>query len=189
MPELAKKKDEAMAQLLARGFDKTNAHEMAGFKRNTGNAHTKANDPEMVARVQDLKEKYAAENTRKKELDLTDANEIDEDWLIDKYRALHDKALETGDWKAAKLCLDEIGAMKTLGDQNVKANNSKALDLKNDANTPPPVPAISLQIFNQGPEGFTDGAGGIALPAKDITPREDEMGGSDDGDNESAGAD
>lgn len=180
MPKLVREKDEDMAQLLARGFDYTTAHVKAGFQKNTGNAHSKANTPDMVARVIELKEELGIEEGRRKELIDTDAEDIDEEWLIDKYREYADAAAAMDDYKAAKLCLDEIGKMKTLGDQNVKANNSKALDVKNDANIIAAPPAINLQIFNQGLERFTGGTGDSADDAKDITPREDEVGGSDD---------
>jgi len=187
LPELPREKDEAMAQFLARGFSKVKAHEAAGFAKNTGNAHTKANREDMIERVAELKEKIGLDNDLQKELDETDPEDITEAWLIGKYRILHDKAIEDGDFKAAKMCLDEIGAMKTLGDQNVKANNSKALDLKNDANTPAPQSAINLQIFTQGVERFADGVRDIAATATDITPREDGVGDSDDGDGGSEG--
>jgi phage terminase small subunit len=46
---------ERFAQLLAEGKTATDAYGEAGFKPNTGNASTMANDPEIVGRVNELK--------------------------------------------------------------------------------------------------------------------------------------
>ena len=165
-----REKDEAMAQLLARGFDYTNAHVKAGFQKNTGNAHSKANMPDMVERVAELKEEYGLTEGARKERNEALAGDIDEEWLIEKYRDLHDDAVEAGDYKAAKLCLDEIGKMKTLGDQNVKANLTRGEDLDSRRKQLPTTPAINIHVLADSIRG---GGGEVLEEPTDITPDED----------------
>src|ERR1700704_6966061 len=54
MPILKKPRHERIAQLLASGKTATEAHQLAGFKRDRGNASRLATDPEIHDRVQQI---------------------------------------------------------------------------------------------------------------------------------------
>jgi phage terminase small subunit len=54
MPTLRNQRHERMAQLLASGKTATEAHQLAGFKRDRGNASRLATDPEIQDRVQQI---------------------------------------------------------------------------------------------------------------------------------------
>ena len=136
-----------MAEYLARGFGNTAAQVRAGFAENSGNAHTKANTPEMLARVAELKEEYGIEIERRKKLQDAEAADIDEEWLLDKYRELYDETFGSGEYKVSKTCLDEIGAMLSLGDQNIKNNSVRGTEPTDRQKRIEDKPAIDIEVL------------------------------------------
>lgn len=60
MPVLTNTRRERFAQLLASGETRTDAYEKAGFVRHEGNASTLADNPEVKARVEEIRAKVVA---------------------------------------------------------------------------------------------------------------------------------
>ena len=136
-----------MAQLMARGFSAYDSHRHAGYSPNTGNSSVMSNLPEMKERIAELKEQYTHEKDLKKELSTTDASDIDEDWYVDKLRTVTDAALAMEKFKEAFMCLEEIARVKTIGDHNVKANNTKGMDAPDRQKSLPAPPAINIHVL------------------------------------------
>jgi ankyrin repeat protein len=147
MPALANTKHEQMCQLVAKGVPLIRAHEAAGYKLNSGNASTVASHPDFQERLKEIRFTRDREKDRDEDLDAVDADDIDEKWLVDKYRALYDTAKDNGDLRTAKLCLDEIGHMKTLGDANEKLNATQSDTDKKQLANKDAVPTINFNIL------------------------------------------
>jgi phage terminase small subunit len=106
MPELKNPRHERFAQLLVEGRNRegrpitaTDAHERAGYKRNDGNASTLAQNPDVQARIKELKGIAAAETV------------VNAKTLIGKAEAVYQRAYETGQYSAANGAIKEMGVL------------------------------------------------------------------------------
>ncbi len=90
-------RDELFAQYLSSGMPQLEAYHAAGFKGDTPNASRKANTPEMLKRVADIRAK-AIENLI-----------IDKQWVVRQLIMNHNRAFQKGMIAASNQSLELIG--------------------------------------------------------------------------------
>lgn len=174
MPELKDNRIEKFCQFVARGFNKTDAHELSGHPRNTGNASTMGTREDVIARIAEIKEKRNEEAEAKREADGVTSDDIDEEWLLDEYRMLLQETRDAGDFKVTKSVLDAIGAMRSLGDQNIKNNSVRGEAPESRQKQIAAKPAIDIEVLAKALKVF-DATEPAPIPEpRDITPEEDE---------------
>ena len=99
MPVLKNPRHELFAQLLASGKTATEAHQLAGFKRDRGNASRLATDPEIQDRVQQITA-VGAERAA-----------VTVESLIDEAEQARRGAMEAGQYAAAVAAVKEKGVL------------------------------------------------------------------------------
>ncbi|HEY4859603.1 MAG TPA: hypothetical protein VII14_06655 [Xanthobacteraceae bacterium] len=99
MPVLKNPRHERIAQLLASGKTATEAHQLAGFKRDRGNASRLATDPEVRDRVQQITA-VGAEHAA-----------VTVESLIDEAEQARRGAMEAGQYAAAVAAVKEKGVL------------------------------------------------------------------------------
>ena len=92
---LANHRRELFAQFLAQGKTATDAHELAGYRRNDGNASTLAKHPEVQVRVKEIKGATAA------------AAVVTAESLMDQAEAILARAMDSHQYGAAVSALKE----------------------------------------------------------------------------------
>lgn len=148
MPVIPNARKEHFSRLLAKGgITQLEAYIQAGYSEKSGQsaASVLANDPMILNRVQELKERELDRGLiPEKELDLdgiVEADAITEDWLILQYQDLIRNSKQLGALKVARDCLLDIAAIKGIG----KANQQNAKDT-NDKLPSPTTFNISLAL-------------------------------------------
>ena len=96
---LANHRRELFAQLLAQGETATDAHELAGYRRNDGNASTLAKHPEVQVRVKEIKGATAAATVVTAESLMKEAEEV------------RVSAMDSGQLNAAVAAIKEKGVL------------------------------------------------------------------------------
>ena len=110
---LANHRRELFAQLLAQGETATDAHELAGYRRNDGNASTLAKHPEVQARLEEIRGELAAEKTGfpfGTSAIAARAN-VTAESLMDQAEAILAQAMRNGQLSAAVSALKEKGVL------------------------------------------------------------------------------
>jgi hypothetical protein len=77
----------------------TDAHELAGYRRNDGNASTLAQNPDVQARIKELKGIAAAETV------------VNAKTLIGKHEAIYQRAMDSGQLSAGVAAVKEISVL------------------------------------------------------------------------------
>lgn len=116
MPALEKPKWEAMARNLARGMVQEEAHAQAGFARHSGAASRMANHPEIVARVEEIRNEREAILAGPSVIDEGEENDhgdnlfiVNETWVIQQLAKNVVSAQQVGNHSAANKALEMLG--------------------------------------------------------------------------------
>ena len=96
---LANHRRELFAQLLAQGETATDAHELAGYRRNDGNASTLAKHPEVQVRVKEIKGAASA------------AAVVTAESLMAEAEQVRVRAMDSGQLNAAVAAIKEKGVL------------------------------------------------------------------------------
>ena len=96
---LANHRRELFAQLLVQGETATDAHELAGYRRNDGNASTLARHPQVQARLKEIKGELAEKAVVTAESLMKEAEEV------------RVRAMERGQLNAAVAAIKEKGVL------------------------------------------------------------------------------
>jgi len=110
MPALRNPRYERFAQLLASGKTMTDAHELAGYKRNGGNAAWLARKEEISERVTEINNE-TLERERKTASVAAERAAITRQGLIEKVEEIRAAAMEAGQYSAAVAATKEIGVL------------------------------------------------------------------------------
>jgi phage terminase small subunit len=124
MPILSNPRHERFAQELAAGKTADEAYELAGNKRNRGNAsRLKANEC-IVKRVAELQERAAAVANSTLSISLQ--------WLEEKAEEARQLAMQQGQPSAAVAAIKELGVLSGLRVEKRENTNRNANDLTDD---------------------------------------------------------
>lgn len=198
MPVIPNARKEHFARLIAKGgLTQLEAYTQAGYSEKSGQsaASVLANDPIILNRVQELREKAldrSLPHESKMELEtLVDPAKIDEDWILKQYQDVISKSKDVGALKVARDCLLDIAAIKGIGKANQQTGST-------DDKLPAP-PQINIQVALERLSQNRDSLESILANAIDVTsespaiPREldsdDRAYESIEGDAESDGTD
>jgi hypothetical protein len=96
---LANHRRERFAQLLVQGETATDAHELAGYRRNDGNASTLARHPQVQGRLKEIKGELAEKAV------------VTAESLIKEAEAVRVRAMESGQLNAAVAAIKEKGVL------------------------------------------------------------------------------
>jgi hypothetical protein len=96
---LANHRRELFAQLLVQGETATDAHELAGYRRNDGNASTLARHPQVQARLKEIKGEMAAKAV------------VTAKSLMDEAEQVRVRAMKSGQLNAAVAAIKEKGVL------------------------------------------------------------------------------
>ena len=158
---------ERFAFYLSVGMTQADAHEKAGFRRNTGAASVLANKPHIIERVKALQEQAAAERSANNSSD--GSADFDEDWACRQLNKLYQDARDAADLKEARACINDIRAIKGIGADQQQASNNNNNNGNNDKQLPPGA-TINLQVLLDSSEEGGDGLGVLPENLRDITP-------------------
>lgn len=166
MPALANDRHEKAAQYRAKGLTQLESYELAGYSPNKGNAANLFAQPEVKARVEEIKaERQKLEDRRRlayEELQATqdglgiddsesETHGITREWIILQYKQVIQKAQEEGKHAAAASALREV--TKLLGlDKPPPGDPNKPPPLQPGAPRPPSGKAALDMLADQEAE-------------------------------------
>jgi len=123
MPKLANDRQERACQYRARGMTQADAYEKAGYARNNGNASELFRRPEILERVEEIKNELhdLEERRRAAAADLNAETEtedgINKEWIINRYKEIvEDFQLNKKSPAAAVSALKELAKLKGYDD-------------------------------------------------------------------------
>ena len=115
MPALNNHRRELFAQLLFQGFSAVDAYAKAGYKRHDGNACTLAKNPEVQARLEEIR---GGEKIRGEQTDLPVGTraiaaraKVTAESLVEMARTTYDSAMESKQFGAANGSIREMGVL------------------------------------------------------------------------------
>ena len=170
MGALDNPKYEKFAMNLAAGMNQTDAHEAAGYKRNTANACVLARKQEVVDRVDEIKALRQINGVddpdNPEDYEATDEylQTVDQLEMTRRMRALYRKSVAAQNFKVALDILKEERLMLGIG-KDLEAKNSANKQLENNQG----AAKLDISIMLKSLEALGD----ISSDAKDITPVEE----------------
>lgn len=145
---LANPKREKFAVLCAKGLTTIDAYERAGYKRNSGNAATLRNTPDVMKRIEELR--MAFDSTMEEDLaDFISEKKISPASIMRDIYSLIEDAKEAKKYELV------LRAYKDIGTQlfGMFVENKNTLFEKTNA-PPPPVATLNVEGLNQALEGL-----------------------------------
>jgi hypothetical protein len=109
MPALANHRRELFTQLLFQGFTAVDAYQKAGYVRHDGNASTLARNPEVLARLEEIRGEQTGFPFGTSAI-AARAN-VTAETLMDQAEAILTRAMESGQLSAAVSALKEKGVL------------------------------------------------------------------------------
>jgi hypothetical protein len=105
MTVLANNRRELFAQLLFQGFFAVDAYEKAGYKRHDGNAYTLANHPEILARLEEIRDEGGEHGWPVGTRAIAARAKVTVESLIDDSEKVFQRAMEVNQLNAANTAI------------------------------------------------------------------------------------